>query len=113
MSSESPDAVAASDADTTLAVVTHLLGLFTWVVGPLVVLLVADDEFVDENARNAVNWQLFLGLYSLVGIVLSVVLVGVFVLMIVGLLDVVFCVVAAVKAADDEAWSYPLTLDAI
>ena len=47
------------------------------------------------------------------GIVLSVVLVGVFVLTIVGLLDVVFCVVAAVKAADDEAWSYPLTLDAI
>ncbi|WP_227014937.1 DUF4870 domain-containing protein [Natronorubrum aibiense] len=49
--------------DTTFAAITHVLGRLTWIVGPLIVLLVTEDEFVEENARNALNWQLMFTIY--------------------------------------------------
>ncbi|WP_080508294.1 DUF4870 domain-containing protein [Haloparvum sedimenti] len=107
------EAAASSADDTSLAAITHILALFTWVIGPVIVLVVSEDEFVRENARNAINWQIFMTIYSIIGLVLTLLVVGVFVMLLVGLLDLIFCVVAAVKANDGEAWSYPLTLDLV
>ncbi|GAB3413872.1 hypothetical protein GCM10027435_08330 [Haloparvum alkalitolerans] len=107
------EAAASSADDTSLAAITHVLALFTWVIGPVIVLVVSEDEFVRENARNAINWQIFMTIYSIIGLVLTLLVVGVFVMLLVGLLDLIFCVVAAVKANDGEAWSYPLTLDLV
>ncbi|GAB7008916.1 hypothetical protein JCM31271_08590 [Halorubrum trueperi] len=94
-----------------MAAITHILALFTWLIGPLVVLLVTDDEFVKENARNAINWQIWLTIYSIVAGILILVGIGILLLPILGLIDLVFIVIAAVKAADGETWSYPLTID--
>lgn len=100
---------AAPDGDRTFAAVTHVLALLTWVVGPLIVLVATDDEFVEQNARNALNWQLMFTIYMLVSFVLLFFLVGFIFLMLVPLLDIVFCIIAAVKANEGEAWRYPLT----
>ncbi|WP_265110981.1 zinc ribbon domain-containing protein [Halosolutus halophilus] len=99
-----------TDAET-LAALGHVLALFTWAIGPAVLLLSTDDEFVRENATNAINWQLSFAIYMLVSLVLTLVIVGIFAAILVGLLDTVFCIVAAVKAADGETWEYPLTID--
>ncbi|MFC6890594.1 DUF4870 domain-containing protein [Halorubrum trueperi] len=100
-----------SSGNTSMAAITHILALFTWLIGPLVVLLVTDDEFVKENARNAINWQIWLTIYSIVAGILILVGIGILLLPILGLIDLVFIVIAAVKAADGETWSYPLTID--
>lgn len=96
-----------------MAALTHVLGLFTWIVGPLVILLVSGDEFVKENARNALNWQIFMTIYTLVGLVLLIVAIGALILFVIGFLDLIFCIVAAVKASEGEAWTYPLTIDLV
>ncbi|WP_321169385.1 DUF4870 domain-containing protein [Halorubrum sp. CSM-61] len=80
-------------------------------IGPLVVLLVTDDEFVKANARTAINWQIWITIYSVVAGILILVGIGILLLPLLGLLDLVFVVIAAVKAADGEVWSYPLTID--
>jgi len=100
-----------SDDNTTLAAITHILALFTWLIGPLVVFLVTDDEFVKANARAAINWQIWFTIYSIVAGVLIIVGIGILLLPLLGLLNMVFIVIAAVKAADGEVWSYPLTID--
>ncbi|CDK38683.1 DUF4870 domain-containing protein [Halorubrum sp. AJ67] len=102
---------AGPEGDTTLAAITHLLALFTWVVGPLVVYVVSDDAFVKENARNAINWQIWLTVYSLLALALVFLFIGFLILPVLSLLDTVFVVIAAVKASEGEAWSYPLTID--
>ncbi|GAB7090790.1 hypothetical protein JCM18237_10610 [Halorubrum luteum] len=113
--SQSPSVDVASSApkNTTMAALTHVLALFTWVVGPLVVYLVTDDAFVKENARNALNWQISLTIYTLISLVLVLLVVGFLALIVIGLLDLVFIVIATVKAADGEAWSYPITIDIV
>lgn len=99
-----------SDASArNLAAVTHLLALFTWILGPLIVLLVSDDEFVTRNAKNALAWQVMFLVYAIISMILLVILVGAILLIVVGLLDTIFCIVAAVKATEGEAWEYPLT----
>lgn len=108
-----------TNGNTSMAAITHILALFTWVIGPLVVLLVTDDEFVKANARKAINWQIWLTIYSIVGglFVLVTAVIGIGLLIapilfsVLGLIDLVFIVIAAVKAADGEVWSYPLTID--
>ncbi len=95
--------------DTTLAAVTHVLALFTWLIGPLIVYLVTEDPFVKQNAANAVNWQIMFALYMIVSFVLVFVLVGILFIFILPLLDLAFVIIAALKAGDGEAWSYPLT----
>jgi len=99
-----------SDDNTTLAAITHILALFTWLIGPLVVFLVTDDEFVKANARGDKLADLVYDLLDrrwcsdhrrdrdLAAPLL-------------GLLNMVFIVIAAVKAAEGEVWSYPLTID--
>lgn len=98
-----------ADRATRNATIVHLVGMVTWLVGPLVAYLLTDDEFVRENARNAFNWQVFVAIYTIVSMALVVVLVGFLLLPIVALLHVVFCVVAAVKAHEGTAWRYPLS----
>ncbi|WP_418282076.1 DUF4870 domain-containing protein [Halorubrum sp. DTA98] len=104
---------ATAPGNTTMAALTHVLALFTWVLGPLVVLLVTEDEFVKENARNALNWQISLTIYTIVSLILVFLVVGIVGLLVLGLLDLVFIVIATVKAADGEAWSYPITIDLV
>ncbi|OIB55693.1 zinc ribbon domain-containing protein [Natrialba sp. SSL1] len=95
--------------DTSFAAVTHLLAIFTWLIGPLIVLVVTEDEFVDANARMAVNWQIMFTIYMLLSLMLVIVGVGILGLIILPFLDIAFCVVAAVKANDGEVWQYPFT----
>ena len=94
---------------STIAAITHILGLLTWVIGPLVVLFVSEDPFVKQNAKNAVMWQLMLAIYMIVSVILVIVLIGIVFIIILGLLDLIFCIMAAVKASEGKTWKYPLT----
>lgn len=96
-----------------LAPLVHVLSLFFWVFAPLVVFLVTENDFVEENARNALNWQISYSIYMVVSVFLILFVIGLLTAFVVGLLDLVFCVVAAVKAADGETWEYPLTLELV
>jgi uncharacterized Tic20 family protein len=95
--------------DTTMGALTHLLALVTWILGPLVVYIVTEDDFTKENSRNALNWQIAFTLYTIISAFLTILLIGILFLVVLGILNLVFCVVAAVKASDGEAWEYPFT----
>lgn len=99
--------------NTGMAALTHILALFTWFIGPLIMLIATEDEFVEENARNAINFQIVFTLGMFISGILSLVLIGLLLMPILGLLDLIFCVMAAVKASDGEAWEYPLTPDLV
>lgn len=117
---ESATASPGSPLPRAVAAGTHLLALVTWIVGPLLVMWLARDEFVRENARNALNWQLTVGAICYLAGVLAVATVAVgdtlFVLwssvLLVGALgaSLLFAGVAAVRAVRGESWEYPLAI---
>ena len=96
--------------NNTLPILTHILGLLTGWLGPLIILLATSEEPARNHARMALNWQLSFVIYAGVSAVLALVVVGFFLLIAVSILDLVFCIMAAVKAERGELWKYPVTI---
>ena len=83
-----------------------------FLLGPLVLWLLKRDvdPFVDEQGKEAVNFQLTMLLAAFVSLVLVLVLVGIVLLVIVGIMMTVFPIIAAIKVSDGEHYRYPLAI---
>ncbi len=83
-----------------------------FVLGPLVVWLIKrdDDPFIDEQGKEALNFQITMVIAALVSLLLTVVVIGLFLVISVGLVMVIFPIIAAVKASNGEHYRYPFTI---
>jgi len=82
------------------------------VIAPLVIWQIKKDdfEFVDKHGKEAVNFQISILIYALVAGLLCFACVGFFLLPVVYILDLVFLLIAAIKANDGQHYLYPLTI---
>ena len=94
------------------AMLAHLLGLFTCFIGPLIIWLVKkeEDAFIDDQGKEALNFQITVALAMVVSGLLSVVCVGIILGMAVGVADLIFCILACVKSNSGEAYRYPVSI---
>ena len=95
-----------------MAVLCHLLAIFTTFVGPLIIWLLKKDEepFVDNQGKEALNFQITVVLAMLVSSLLSAICIGIPLLIAIPIVDVIFCIIAAVKAGNGIAYRYPLSI---
>lgn len=104
--------------ERTWGLITHLSALvgfivpFGHIIGPLVIWLIKKDEsaFVDDQGKEAINFQISMTLYAIVAAILILVIIGIFLLIGIGVLDIVLVIIAAVKANSGEKFRYPLTI---
>lgn len=82
------------------------------VIGPLIVWQIKKDEFgfVNDQGKEAVNFQISILIYAVVSALLIFACVGVVLLPAVYIFDLIFLLIAAVKANDGEHYRYPLTI---
>jgi len=104
-----------ADGDTTLAALAHASALVAAFFGPLLFLLLADDddELVRENAKNALNFQIVLFIATLIAAILVFVFIGILLLPLLGVIDLIFAIIGTVKASNGEIYAYPLTPDIV
>lgn len=95
-----------------LAVLSHLLGLLTGMVVPLILLIITDQSkpFVRKHAAEALNFQLTLVIVYFISFILSFFLVGIIGFIVFGLLDIVLSIQAAMKARKGVVYRYPFTI---
>ncbi|KAF1710679.1 hypothetical protein CSC70_06705 [Pseudoxanthomonas kalamensis DSM 18571] len=105
---------AAPQEERTMAMLAHLLGIITWFIGPLIIWLMNKDKnpnsFVSDQAKEALNFQITLGIVYLIGIILSVIVIGIFINMLAGLAGLIFAIIGGIKANGGEAYRYPFAL---
>ena len=98
----------------TMALAAHLLGIFTGFIGALIIWLInkadASKAFVTDQAKEALNFQITVTIAMVISIILMIVIIGGILAPIVGVINLVFCIIAAVKANNGEAYRYPFTL---
>ena len=102
-----------SPADEKLwATLLQLGGLFFGFLAPLIGYLVLKDRgpFVRHYAATALNFQLTLLIVTIIGSILTIVLVGFLILFAAWLVGIVFSIIAAVKANRGEWYQYPATI---
>lgn len=99
----------ASSEDKLWALLAHLSYFVLAIFGPLIIWLVKKDEseFVGEQAKEALNFQLSVVLISLLcGITFILIPVAI----VLGIAGIVFSVMAGVKAYEGEDYRYPYTI---
>ncbi|HEV3157962.1 MAG TPA: DUF4870 domain-containing protein [Candidatus Baltobacteraceae bacterium] len=101
-----------------LAVLCHLLGLagiivpFGHILGPLVLWLIKKNEYplVDDQGKESLNFQISVTLYAIIPTLLTFVLIGIPLLFVLGILDIIFIIKAAMAAGNGIAYRYPFNL---
>lgn len=114
----------------TWRVLAHASALIQFVgipsfVGPLVVWLIRrEDPVVEPHARVALNFQLSLIIYFVVGVVVAIIaaltivgiLLSVLIFIFLGVLvvaEVVFAILASLAASRGEMYLYPMSIELI
>ena len=104
--------------DKNLALLCHLLTFcgyvipFANIVGPLIIFLIKKDQspFIREHAVEALNFQISLTIYAIISAVLVFVLIGILLLAAVGIVGIVFTIIAAISASEGKIYRYPVTI---
>ncbi|RAW45803.1 DUF4870 domain-containing protein [Halorubrum sp. 48-1-W] len=112
MSTESNDGESGTvEGDTTLAALSHASALVASVLGPVLFLVLADDDdrLVKENAKNSLNFQIVMFVAFMISGILTIVVIGLLLIPVFAIIDLVLVLIATVKANNGEVYEYPYT----
>jgi len=115
---EAPAAGEISQDQRQWAMFTHLSALVGLLIplgsilGPLIMWQVKKNDmpFVDEQGKEALNFQITVFIAVVVCIILMFVLIGMLLLPLVGLAALIFTIIAGIKANNGEHYRYPMTI---
>ncbi|MCA1943439.1 MAG: DUF4870 domain-containing protein [Yonghaparkia sp.] len=94
------------------ATLVHIGGIFFGFIPALLGYLLLKDRgpFVRGHTATALNFQLTMVIASAVGVITSLIVIGIIILAAVSVLILVFSIIAALAANRGEAYTYPLTI---
>ncbi len=106
--------VGAAQEDRTIALLTHLSGIILSFIVPLVIWLTQKDkpgkDWLADQAREALNFQITVAIAWVIAIVLSALLIGFLLYPVIWVANLIFCILAAMKANEGVAYRYPFAL---
>lgn len=105
---------AVSQEDRTLAMITHISGIFLGFIVPLIIWLVNKDKpeksFLIDQSKEALNFQITMMIGWVAAMVLSFLLIGFLLYPVLLIANIVFCILAGLKANQGIAYRYPVAL---
>jgi len=105
---ESLPTVTPSSDEKTLAILSHILCIVVGLgfIPPLIIYLLKKDEsaYVKAHALESLNFQITL---LIVCLILIVTLIGLLFLWAVGIINLVFVIIATIKASENKMYRYP------
>jgi uncharacterized protein len=116
--SSSPGNVPVTQDERTWGMIAHLSAFIGLVfplgniIAPLVIWLVKRDQstFIAEHAREALNFNITVGLAAVVCWILMLVLIGAVLFVGLAIFWLVMTIIAAIKANEGSTYRYPFTL---
>lgn len=92
-----------------LAAGIYVISFFTAFLGPLIIWLLKKDDssYIDYHGREYMNFFISYTVYGIVSGILVILLIGFFMLWIVGILGVVFTIVGAIRAYEGQEYRIP------
>ena len=97
-----------------MALLAHILGIFTSFVVPLIIWLIKkdDDEFIDNQAKEALNFHItvIIAYFAITIIGIVNMSIGFILYPVLGIGVLVLGIIAGLKANDGIAYRYPCTI---
>jgi uncharacterized Tic20 family protein len=108
------DSGTVSQEDKTMGMLAHLTGIIASFVGPLIIWLMNKDKpekaWLNEQAVEALNFQITVLIAWFVAGALSVVVIGLLLMPIIFLGNLILCIMAGMKNNEGVAYRYPFAL---
>lgn len=110
MTTPAPQPMTESDA-RLWSMLAQISGIVLGFIGSLVVMLVFGprNSFVKSQSTEALNFQITIAIAYVVSLILTLVVIGAFLMLIVWIVNIVFCIIAGLKNYNGEEYRYPLT----
>ncbi len=106
--------VSSGNDDKNLAMLTHLSGFLFSIIVPLIVWLInkdrSDKTYLVTESKEALNFQLTVLLGYVICWILTIILIGAFLHIVLWILNITFCIIAAVKVSQTGSYRYPFAL---
>ena len=101
-----------SKDDCNIAMLAHLLGIFTGFLGALVIWLIKKDEsaYIAEEAKEALNFQITMAIGFACSWVLAFVFIGLLLIPILIIGNFIFCIMAAIATSKGQTYRYPIAI---
>jgi len=98
--------------EKTYAIVIHVLGIFFNFIPALIGYLVWKDRgpFIRSHTASALNFQLTMLIAMIVGYITLIIVVGVFIILAVYVVTIVFSIIAAMRANQGLEYKYPMSI---
>ena len=94
--------------------ITHLSGIVLGFIVPLIIWLTNKDKtdkaFLNDQAVEALNFQITIAIAYVICMVLTMILIGALLIFVVLLVNLIFCILAGLKANEGVAYRYPFAL---
>lgn len=110
---QQPDTVEVlKSEEKNIAMLCHILGIFTNFLGPLIIWLIKKNEskYIDEQGKEALNFQITVLMAYFVSGLLAFICVGGLLAIAVWVCNIVFSVMAAIAANKGEHYRYPVSI---
>jgi uncharacterized protein len=103
---------APTNDERNLALLIHVLGFFTSIIVPLIIWLLKKEssKFLDHHGKQAINFQITVLIGYLIGSVTTFIFIGCVIIPAVLIIDIVFCIIAALAASKGEWYRYPIAI---
>ena len=95
-----------------LAALSGYLIPFGFIIGPLVIWLLKKEEYplVDDQGKEAINFQITMTICFIVSALLVLVLIGILLLLALAIFNIIMIIVATIKANDGVRYRYPFAI---
>jgi uncharacterized Tic20 family protein len=95
-----------------LSILAGFVVPFAGLIVPIVIWQLKKAELpgIDVHGKNALNWILSKIIYAVICVLLVFAVIGVPLLIALGVVAVIFPIVAAIKANNGEVWKYPMAI---
>ena len=68
------------------------------------------SSIIDQHGKNILNWMISFYIYVSISAILILLIIGIFALIALCLVAVIFAIIGAIKANNKEIFNYPLTI---
>lgn len=104
------DSYSPTGDERVMAILSHILALVAPILAPLIIYLFKKDEskYVAAHAIESLNFQITMVIIGIACFFLIFVVVGAFLLPLVGIVSFVLVIIATIKASDNKLYRYPI-----
>tara|TARA_B110000093_G_C12597866_1_gene256782 strand:+ start:116 stop:466 length:351 start_codon:yes stop_codon:yes gene_type:complete len=83
---------------------------FGFIPGLILYLIKKDDEYVQDQSKESLNWSITAIIAYMVAFMLSFIVIGIFLIPVIGICHIVFCIMGAVSTSKGNNFRVPYAI---